>query len=104
MPREAPPRSGWVDAVVEPRHNAMMAALARAPVRCCRPRVREARRTLVERALAEGPRSADGREKAVLLADPMALVAPALPRVDAAAGACDVAGGGGGGRAAMKFG
>ena len=69
---EAAPVPDWVDAVVDPRHNAMMAALA-VPRPGLPQRVREERRALVERAVAEGPDALSARDKAVLLADPIAL-------------------------------
>ncbi len=62
----------WIDAVVDPRHNAVMAALA-VPRPDLPVRVREERRALVERALAEGPDALSAREKMILLADPIAL-------------------------------
>jgi membrane glycosyltransferase len=82
---EAEDTPGWVDAVVDPRHNAMMAALA-VPRPGLPARAREERRALVERALAEGPDALAAREKALLLADPLALSLLhyrvwALPRV-----------------------
>jgi len=69
---EATATPGWVDAVVDPRTNALMAALA-VPRPGLPARVHEERRALVERALAEGPAALTPREKSVLLSDPLAL-------------------------------
>ena len=62
----------WVDAVVDPGLNAMVAALfvARPGLP---PVVREQRRTLVEYALAQGPQALSAPEKSLLLTDPLAL-------------------------------
>jgi membrane glycosyltransferase len=71
--REAPPPASWIDGVVDPQYNAMMAAFA--PPRPVLPdAVRETRRTLVERALREGPDALSADEKNVLLGDRDALV------------------------------
>ncbi|MFO1395655.1 MAG: glucans biosynthesis glucosyltransferase MdoH [Burkholderiales bacterium] len=69
---EARATPGFVDAVVDPRINALVAALA-VPRPGLPARVREERRALVERALAEGPDALTAREKSALLADPLAL-------------------------------
>jgi membrane glycosyltransferase len=62
----------WIDAVVDKSFNAMMAAFAgAAPV--LPPAVREARRTLVERALSDGPNALSDLEKNTLLGDRDAL-------------------------------
>jgi membrane glycosyltransferase len=70
--RETPTPPSWVDAVVDPAQNALMAALA-VPRPGLPAALREARRGLAERALAEGPAALSAREKALLLADPIAL-------------------------------
>jgi membrane glycosyltransferase len=59
---------GFAAAVVDPLCNAIHAALLRGP-RKLLPRVREARRLLVERALADGPAALSDSEKRVLLFD-----------------------------------
>src|SRR4030095_14961109 len=70
--RDAPPAAKWIDAVVDKSFNAMMAAFA-APRPVLPPAVREARRTLVERALSDGPDSLTELEKNLLLSDRDAL-------------------------------
>ena len=70
--REAPPAATWIDAVVDTSFNAMMAAFA-SPRPVLPPAVREARRTLVERALSDGPGALSDVEKNTLLADRDAL-------------------------------
>jgi len=70
--RSAPPTATWIDAVVDKSFNAMMAAFA-APRPVLPPAVREARRTLVERALSDGPNALSDLEKNTLLGDRDAL-------------------------------
>ncbi len=65
---ESPPPATWADAVMDPGCNAMMAAFA-VPRPSLPPSVREARRTLVERVLAEGPDALTSQEKNVLTGD-----------------------------------
>jgi membrane glycosyltransferase len=66
--REAPPPVSWIEAVVDPTYNAMITAFA-APRPALPPAVREARRTLVERALSDGPSTLSSDEKSTLLID-----------------------------------
>jgi membrane glycosyltransferase len=70
--RSASPPATWIDAVVDASFNATMAAFA-APRPLLPPAVREARRTLVERALSEGPDALNDAEKNTLLTDRDAL-------------------------------
>jgi len=70
--RNASPPATWIDAIVDPSFNATMAAFA-APRPLLPPAVREARRTLVERALSEGPDALNDAEKNTLLTDRDAL-------------------------------
>ena len=60
--------SGFLGAVVDPVRNAVHLALLRGP-RSFAPKIREARRQLLERALAGGPEALDDREKRVVLSD-----------------------------------
>ncbi len=61
---------GFIRAVVDPALNAAHRWLLREP-RPMRASIREHRRSLVERALAEGPRGLDGRTRRILLSDPL---------------------------------
>jgi membrane glycosyltransferase len=70
--RDAPPAATFLDAVVDDSFNAMMAAFA-APRPLLPPAVRAARRTLVERALSDGPDALAESEKNTLLGDRDAL-------------------------------
>jgi membrane glycosyltransferase len=70
--RTAPPPATWIDAVVHETCNAMMAAFA-PPRPVLPPAVREARRTLVERALSDGPDALSDFEKNTILIDRDAL-------------------------------
>jgi len=69
--QEASAPLSWIDAVIDPSCNARMVAFA-VPRPSQPPSVREARRTLVERALAEGPVALTDEEKNVLLGDRVA--------------------------------
>jgi membrane glycosyltransferase len=69
----APPeRDGFVRAIVDPLVNALHRWMLRG-ARTIRPSVREARRKLVERAVADGPQSLTPRERRALLLDAAAL-------------------------------
>ena len=69
---EAATQSTWIDAVLDPIRNEMMAALT--PVRAAQPQwIRERRCRLVERALAIGPNALTAQERNVILADRAAL-------------------------------
>lgn len=72
--RELAPREGdgFVCAIVDPCVNAVHRSLLRGP-RSLKPSIRENRRRLVERALAEGPDALDRKERATLLVDPESL-------------------------------
>ena len=61
-------RSGFLRAVVDPLRNAVHLSLLRGP-RKLAPKLREARRRLLERALAGGPEALSDREKRVVLSD-----------------------------------
>ncbi len=61
-------RSGFLGAVVDPLRNAVHLSLLRGP-RKFSPKLREARRRLLERALAGGPEALSDREKRVVLSD-----------------------------------
>ena len=66
--REPAAEATWMDAVLDPARNAMMAALA--PSRAKQPHaVREQRNALVERTLANGPQALTAQEKNIILAD-----------------------------------
>jgi membrane glycosyltransferase len=65
-------RAGFVRAVVDPYVNALHRALLRAPRRLDAT-VRAVRRTLVDRAMAEGPDALAVAERRVLLLDPDAV-------------------------------
>ncbi len=60
--------SGFLGAVVDPLRNAVHLALLRGP-RSFAPKIREARRKLLDRALAGGPEALSDREKRVVLSD-----------------------------------
>jgi membrane glycosyltransferase len=60
--------SGFLGAVVDPLRNAVHLALLRGP-RSLAPKLREARRQLVERALAGGPAALSDREKRLVLSN-----------------------------------
>ncbi len=70
--RHAPRDAGFVDAVVDPRHNAMACAadVARTQHSDARRHVHIA---LVERALIDGPGALSDRERNALLGDALAL-------------------------------
>ena len=69
---QAATQSTWIDAVLDPIRNEMMAALT--PARAAQPpTIRERRRKLVERALAVGPNALTAREKNIILANRAAL-------------------------------
>ena len=70
--RSTPAPPGFVDAVVDPRMNALIAGAA-VPRSNLPVAAREQRNALVERALSEGADALSVREKALLLSDPMAL-------------------------------
>jgi membrane glycosyltransferase len=61
-------RSGFLGAVVDPLRNAIQLSLRRGP-KSFAPKLREARRQLLERALAGGPEALSDREKRVVLSD-----------------------------------
>jgi membrane glycosyltransferase len=69
LQRPAAEKDGFVRAIVDPYVNALHRALIGRPRRLCET-VREARRALVERALAAGPAALDARERRCLLMDP----------------------------------
>jgi membrane glycosyltransferase len=62
-------RDGFVRAIVDPMINAVHCALL-GPLRTVRPRIRAARESLLERALAGGPGVLDARARRILLMDP----------------------------------
>ena len=66
--REARAPATWVDAMADPVRNEAMVAFAN-PRPLLPPAVREARRTLVERALSEGPGALSDFERNTLLID-----------------------------------
>jgi membrane glycosyltransferase len=70
--RQAPPVPGFVDAVVDPLHNAMACASDIARTRHSES-VRKRHRQLADRALAHGPAALDAYEKNALLGDAIAL-------------------------------
>lgn len=70
--RQSPPTPDFVDAVVDPLHNAMACASDIARTRLSEA-VRKMHRQLAERALAHGPAALDMHEKNALLSDAIAL-------------------------------
>ncbi len=70
--RQAPPAPGFVDAVIDPLHNAMACASDIARTRHS-DAVRKKHRQLADRALAHGPSALDTHEKNALLTDAVAL-------------------------------
>jgi membrane glycosyltransferase len=70
--RQAPPTPGFVDAVIDPLHNAMACASDITRSRHSES-VRAANRKLAERALAHGAAALDSNEKNALLADAVTL-------------------------------
>jgi len=70
--RQAPPTPGFVDAVIDPLHNAMACASDIARSRHSEG-VRRSHRQLADRALAHGPAALDTSEKNALLTDAVTL-------------------------------
>ncbi len=70
--RQAPPTPGFIDAVVDPLHNAMACASDIARLRHSRS-VRATHHQLAERALAHGPTALDTNDKNALLTDAVVL-------------------------------
>jgi membrane glycosyltransferase len=70
--RQAPPVPSFVDAVIDPLHNAMACASDIARTRHSEA-VRKSHRILAERALAHGPSALDVNEKNALLTDAVAM-------------------------------
>jgi membrane glycosyltransferase len=70
--RQSPPVPNFVDAVVDPLHNAMACASDIARTRHSEA-VRKTNRQLADRALAHGPTSLETNEKNALLSDAIAL-------------------------------
>jgi membrane glycosyltransferase len=70
--RQAPPTPGFIDAVIDPQHNAMACAGDIARTQHSES-VRAVNRKLAERALAHGPSALDANEKNALLTDAVTL-------------------------------
>ncbi|HEY6986074.1 MAG TPA: glucans biosynthesis glucosyltransferase MdoH [Rhodanobacteraceae bacterium] len=70
--RQAPREAGFVDAIVDPIHNALACAADVARTQHS-DAIRHVHGELVERALCEGPTALDVREKSALLGDALAL-------------------------------